>query len=130
MPSPLWRNRDFVLLQTGQLLSTAGAQSTAIAYPLLVLATTQSAAKAGLVTFAGIAPRALFGLPGGAAADRFDRRTIMILADVVRALTLGGLVGAIALDELAFWQIAVVAFVEGSCSAFFDPAGAGACGRS
>jgi MFS family permease len=126
MPSPLWRNRDFVLLQTGQLLSTAGAQSTAIAYPLLVLATTQSAAKAGLVTFAGIAPRALFGLPGGAAADRFDRRTIMILADVVRALTLGGLVGAIALDELAFWQIAVVAFVEGSCSAFFDPAGAGA----
>jgi hypothetical protein len=34
---PLWRSRDFVLLQAGQLLSTAGTQSTTIASPLLVL---------------------------------------------------------------------------------------------
>jgi hypothetical protein len=43
---PLRRNRDFVLLQSGQLLSAAGSESTAIAYPLLVLALTQSPAKA------------------------------------------------------------------------------------
>jgi hypothetical protein len=49
---PLRRNRDLVLLQDGQLLASAGSESTAIAYPLLVLALTQSAAKAGLVTFA------------------------------------------------------------------------------
>jgi hypothetical protein len=125
-PSSLWRNREFVLLQTGQLLSTAGTQSTAIAYPLLVLALTQSPAKAGAVAFARIVPLALFGLLGGVAADRLDRRTVMIAADAVRALALGGLVAAIAFDELAFWQIALVAFVEGSCSAFFEPAAAGA----
>jgi hypothetical protein len=122
----LWRNREFALLQAGQLLSTAGSQSTAIAYPLLVLALTQSPAQAGTVTFARIVPLALFGLLGGVAADRFDRRRVMVAADVVRALALGGLVAAIALDELAFWQIALVAFVEGSCSAFFEPAAAGA----
>jgi hypothetical protein len=44
---PLRRNRDFLLLQAGQLLSEVGTESAAIAYPLLVLAVTGSAAKAG-----------------------------------------------------------------------------------
>ena len=48
---PLRRNRDFVLLQAGQLLSNVGTQITQIAYPLLVLGLTHSAAKAGLVAF-------------------------------------------------------------------------------
>ena len=48
---PLNRNRDFVLLQLGQLLSNAGTQSTSIAYPLLVLAVTHSAAQAGYAAF-------------------------------------------------------------------------------
>jgi hypothetical protein len=47
---PLRRNRDFVLLQSGQLLSSAGSASSAIAYPLLVLAFTHS--PAGIVGFA------------------------------------------------------------------------------
>ncbi|MGH2946421.1 MAG: hypothetical protein ACRDPC_09220 [Solirubrobacteraceae bacterium] len=56
---PLRRNRDFVLLQRGQLLSSAGSESTAIAYPLLVL--TQSPAKAGVVAFARVVPFATLG---------------------------------------------------------------------
>ena len=47
----LRRNRDFVLLQAGQLLSSAGSQATAIAYPLLVLSMSGSPAQAGLVSF-------------------------------------------------------------------------------
>ena len=46
---PLRRNRDFVLLQTGQLLSTLGTQTASIAYPLLVLSVTGSAGKAGVI---------------------------------------------------------------------------------
>src|SRR5919108_701128 len=74
---PLRRNRDFVLLQTGQLLSNAGAQLTGIAYPLLVLAVTGSAAKAGLVSFVRLlavrvldrrGPRDADAVPGGARA--------------------------------------------------------------
>jgi hypothetical protein len=123
---PLRRNRDFVLLQCGQLLSSAGSESTTIAYPLLVLALTQSPAKAGLVTFARLLPFALFGLLAGIAADRFDRRLVMIAADGVRAVAVAALAVAIVLDGVAFWQIPVVAFVEGAGSAFFGPAAAGA----
>jgi len=72
----LRRNRDFVLLQAGQLLSSAGSQATAIAYPLLVLSTSGSPAQAGLVSFAELGASALLGLPAGVAADRFDRRRL------------------------------------------------------
>jgi hypothetical protein len=116
---PLRRNRDFMLLQVGQLLSNVGTESTSIAYPLLVLAVTHSAAKAGVVAFARTVPLALFALPAGLAADRWNRKVLMIVADVVRLAAIGTLAGAIALDRLGFWLIPVVAFVEGSGAALF-----------
>jgi MFS family permease len=123
---PLRRNRDFVLLQTGQLLSQAGTSSTTIAYPLLVLAVTHSPAKAGIVGFARTVPWALFALPAGLAADRWNRRWLMIAADGVRVLAIGSLAATILLDRVAFWQVVVVAFVEGSGTALFTAARPGA----
>ena len=49
----LWRNRDFVTLWSGQVVSALGARISATAMPLLVLATTGSPADAGLVGAAG-----------------------------------------------------------------------------
>jgi len=63
-----------VLLQTGQLLSSAGSSLTTIAYPLLTLAVTHSAAQTGLVTFVRLAPFGLFSLVAGLAADRWSRK--------------------------------------------------------
>ena len=123
---PLRRNRDFMLLQIGQLLSNAGTQLTAIAYPLLVLALTGSAAKAGVVAFARTLPLAVLALPSGLAADRWSRRRLMIGADGVRVVAVGSLGAAILLGEIAFWPIAVVAFVEGAGAAVFAAAHAGA----
>jgi MFS family permease len=123
---PLRRNRDFVLLQAGQLLSTAGTESTAIAYPLLVLATTHSAASAGIATFARLVPYAVFGLLAGVVADRWNRKHVMIASDLVRALAIASLVVALLLDRLTFAQITVVAFVEGTGFVFFNIAETGA----
>ncbi len=123
---PLWRNREFVLLQAGQLLSTLGTSSTAIAYPLLVLALTHSPAKAGIVGFARLIPYALFGLLAGVAADRWNRKHVMIAADGVRALAIGSLVATILLHRVAFWQIPIVAFVEGTGAVVFGAATMGA----
>jgi MFS family permease len=123
---PLRRNRDFLLLQSGQLLSETGTQSSSIAYPLLVLALTGSAAKAGVVSFARTLPWALLSLPAGLAADRWNRKRLMVAADAVRTLAVGGLAAAILADRLAFWAIPPVAFVEGAGSALFLAAHAGA----
>jgi len=123
---PLRRNRDFVLLQLGQTLSTIGSESTAIAYPLLTLAVTHSPAQAGIVGFARIVPWALFGLVAGVVADRFNRKRVMIAADLTRVGAVASLLVAFALDHVSVAQIALVAFLEGSLYVFFNVAELGA----
>lgn len=123
---PLRRNRDFVLLQSGLLLSSAGSQMTAIAYPLLVLALTGSAAKAGIVAFVRLFAMAAFALPAGLAADHWQRRRLMIGAHALRALAIGALGVLIVFDEVVFWVVPVVAFVEGAGAALFGAAQHGA----
>jgi hypothetical protein len=56
------------------VLSTIGAESTAIAYPLLVLSLTHSPAKAGIVGFTRVFPWAVFGLAAGLVVDRLPRK--------------------------------------------------------
>lgn len=123
--APLRRNRDFMLLQTGQLLSNLGTQLTVIAYPLLVLALTGSATKAGFVAFARFLPRALLALPAGLIADRGNRKRLMIWADAVRVVAVGVLVAVIVLDG-SFWLVPLIAFVEGAAATFFAAAYPGA----
>ena len=96
------------------MLSTIGSESTAIAYPLLVLAITHSPVKAGIVGFARIVPWALFGFVAGLAVDRLPRKAMMLTSDVVRACAVGSIAIAAALHALSFAQIAGVAFLEGS----------------
>jgi MFS family permease len=123
---PLRRNRDFVLLQAGQLLSSTGSQATSIAYPLLVLAVTHSAVRAGLVAFARALPLALLAIPAGLAADRWNRKAVMISADAVRVVAMGTLVLSLLTHHAPYWLIVLVAFVEGSGSALFNAAQPGA----
>jgi MFS family permease len=123
---PLRKNRDFILLQSGQVLSTIGSESTVIAYPLLALAMTHSPAKAGIVGFARVAPWGVFGLVAGLAVDRFPRKRMMIVSDVVRACALASIVVAVAVGRLTFAQVAAVAFLEGSMYVFFNIAEIGA----
>lgn len=115
-----------MLLQTAQLLSSGGSQMTAIAYPLLVLALTGSAAKAGFVAFVRLSGMALLALPAGLAADHWSRRRMMILAHAVRAVAIGSLGVLVLVDEIVFWVIPLVAFVEGSGAALFAASSAGA----
>lgn len=123
---PLRRNRDFVLFELGRLFSSIGTQLTVIAYPLLTLAVTQSPAKAGVVGFARMLPQAVFGLLAGVAADRWNRKRIMLAADALRALAVASLAALIVLDRVAFWQIVAVVLVEAVGSTFFHTAAGGA----
>jgi MFS family permease len=124
--TPLWRNRDFLLLESGLLLSSLGTSLTTIAYPLLTISVTGSAAKAGLVTFARLLPFGGFSLVAGLAADRWSRKRLMIAADTVRLVVMGAFAIALVTRDVGFWAIFVVALVEGTASTFFSAADAGA----
>jgi MFS family permease len=110
----LRRNREFMLLWSGQTLSELGSQVSLVAYPLLVLALTGSAAKAGVVGFAKAVPLALLALPAGALADRVNRKHLMVACDGVRALALAAIPIALAAGSLPYALIVAVAFIDGS----------------
>lgn len=109
----LVNNRDFMLLWTGEAVSQLGSQASTVAFPLLVLSLTGSAAKAGIVGLAKWLPLALTALPAGMAADRFDRKRLMIASDAIRALLLATIPVALWLGHPSFFQIAAVAFLDG-----------------
>ena len=119
---PLRRNRDFLLLWSGQVVSTIGTRITSLAYPLLVLALTGSPAKAGIVGFAQTLPFLLVFLPAGALVDRLNRKMVMLVSDGGRALALASIAVALAIHRLTLVQIALVAFVEGCLFVFFQVA--------
>jgi MFS family permease len=114
----LRRNRDFRLLWLGSVVSVLGSRASAIAYPLLVLALTGSPADAGLVGFTATIPYLLMQLPAGAFVDRWNRRYVMIACDGGRAVAVGSVVLALALDRIALVQIMAVSFIEGSLYVF------------
>lgn len=116
----LWRNRDWVLLWSGQLVSVVGTQVSQLAYPLLMLALTNSPAQAGFLSASRTLPYLLFGLPAGALVDRWDRRRVMIVCDAGRALALGSIPLALAFGQPTLTQLYAVALVEGTLNVFFN----------
>jgi len=116
----IWRNRDFLLLWIGQSVSMLGSRVSQFAFPLLVLAVTGSPAQAGLVSALGTLPYLLVTLPAGALVDRWDRRRIMLLCDLGRAVALGSIPLAFTIGSLSWQHLAVVAMIDGALSTFFS----------
>jgi MFS family permease len=128
-PLPLRRNRDFNLLWSGQALSDMGTQMSTIAYPLLILAVTGSAAKAGLVGSSTIAGTLLLLLPAGVAADRWPRKKILVITSIIQLLVGATVVPAIITNHIYLAHLAAVGFVQGGALAFFTGATRGAVRR-
>ena len=116
----LWQNRDYMLLWSGQVISTLGSSAASIIYPLLILAITSSPSQAGMAAALRALPYLLFSLPVGALIDRWDRKRAMIVCDLLRALVVSTIPVALWLDALTLWHIYSVAFVEGSLFVFFN----------
>ncbi|TMH33426.1 MAG: MFS transporter [Betaproteobacteria bacterium] len=116
----LFRNRDYMLLWSGQVVSTLGSSASYVVYPLLILAMTGSPAAAGIAAALGNLPYLLFSLPAGALIDRWDRKRAMISCDVGRALAVASIAIALWLDVLTVWQLYIASFIEGSFFVFFN----------
>src|SRR5512136_3345915 len=85
-PLAVLRNRNFSLMWSGQLVSTMGSALTSLAASIYVFRLTNSALSVGLMLMATAAPSLLVGLFAGVFVDRYDRKKIMITADILRAI--------------------------------------------
>ena len=117
---PLTKNRDFMLLWGGQMVSNMGSMASQVIYPLLILALTQSPAAAGIAGSLRMIPYLVLSLPVGALIDRWDRKRVMILCDVGSALAVATIPVAMAFDALTLWQLYAVCFFEGALFVFFN----------
>jgi predicted MFS family arabinose efflux permease len=115
----LWRNRDYLLLWSGQALSDIGGAVSELAFPLLVLAVTHSPAQAGFVAALRALPATLFSLFAGVLVDRWDRKRVMLVCDTGRALSLASIPIAFAFGHLTIIQLYITAFVEGTLMIVF-----------
>jgi DHA3 family macrolide efflux protein-like MFS transporter len=120
-PSPfaVFRRRDFALMWLGQLVDTIGSSLTSLSASILIYRETGSAASVGLMLIATAAPGLVFGLFAGVIVDRYDRKRIMIAANLIRAL-LVFLIPVLVPLNIA-WLYILVALTS-TVGQFFDPA--------
>jgi MFS family permease len=107
---------------TGAFISGTGDEITLLALPWLVLQLTHSPFQLGLVAGLQNLPFLLFTLIAGVYADRWDRRRIMLSADLLRFASLATIPIAAFFGVLSIAQIYVIAFVAGTGRVWFDVA--------
>lgn len=118
---PLIFNRDYMLLWSGQVVSTLGSGISGLVFPLLILALTNNdTTLAGIAGALGSLPYLLFSLPVGALIDRWDRKRVMVLCDTFRALNAASIPVTLYFNSLTVWQLLINAFIEGTFFVFFN----------
>lgn len=113
-------NRDFLMLLSGQGVSTLGSKACGLAFPLLALELTHSPARAGVLGFVSGLPILLIQLPAGALVDRWDRKRVMVVCDVGRLLVMVSIPVVGLLFGLSFSLLVITAFVSSGLSAVFS----------
>lgn len=118
-PFSVFRNRNFSLMWTGQLISTMGSALTSLAASIYVFRLTGSALSVGLMLMATAAPSLFVGLFAGVFVDRYDRRRIMVIADILRALLI---IAVPLLVQFNVLWLYIIVMLTSAIGQFFDPA--------
>jgi len=116
-----FKHRNYRILFPASVLSNIGTWAQRIAQDWLVLELTNSAQLLGLITALQFLPSLLLSLYGGVLADRFDKRTLLIITNIgagLGSLTMGLLVIS---GVVEIWHVAVLAFTVGVFSALDAP---------
>lgn len=117
---------DFRRYWAARVVSLAGTAVTYVALPVLAYELTGSPLVTALVVTFEALPYLLFGLVAGPLADRWDRRRVMVVADVVGALVLASIPLADALGVLTVPHVLAAAFAVQTVFVAFDAANGGA----
>jgi MFS family permease len=116
------RHRNFQLFFAGQLISLIGTWMQNVAQSWLVYRITGSSALLGLVSFAGQIPVFALSPIGGYTADRWPKRTVVIVTQTVSMLLAGILALLTLTGNMRIWEIFVLASLLGVVNAFDIPA--------
>lgn len=114
--------RKFLLLWSGQFISTIGGGLTSFGLGIYVFQQTGMASATALVTLLAFTPSLLLSSYAGVLADRHDRRLLMILGDGLSALGLVFILICMLYGETQLWQICVGVTISSIFSSLLEPA--------
>ena len=117
----LMRDRNFVWLMAGGIISMLVDQFTLVALPWLVLRMTGDTLVLGTVLALMSLPRALFILIGGAVVDRYSPRKVLMITKYVNTVLLAALAVLVLAGGLTLWTVYALAFAIGLATAFSIP---------
>jgi MFS family permease len=106
--SPLRASRDLRLLIAGELVSGLGTQAVLVALPFQIYLETRSAFLTGLLGAVELIPLVAMSLLGGAIADRFDRRRLLLLVQFGLVLAPAGLAAITFAEDPPLWGLYVL----------------------
>jgi predicted MFS family arabinose efflux permease len=106
--TPLRESRDLRRLVVGNFVSGMGTQASLVALPYQLYIQTRSPLLTGLLGAAELVPLVVMALLGGALADRFDRRRLLLLDQLALALIAAGLCVAAVAGEPPVWLLYVL----------------------
>jgi MFS family permease len=113
---------NFNKLWSAGAVSNIGDGIVAAAAPLLVASVTRDPVLVGLAVFVQQLPWVLFSLLSGVFVDRLDRRRLVVVVNVVRALVIGALALAVAQDVVSIPIVYAAGFLLGTCETLGDNA--------
>ena len=123
----IFRKRDFSLMWSAQLISTIGESLTDLAAAILIFRVTDSAFAVGAVLMVTAIPTLFVGLFAGVFVDRFDKKRILLLANLLRGFIVLGIPAAYltfmpANQDLFVISLYGLIFISATVRQFFDPA--------
>lgn len=116
----LW-TRSFFMLWQGQLVSTLGNAVYSIALGFWILEVTGSTALMGILMAASTLPGVLVSPFAGVLVDRFNRKYILILMDMIRAAAIILLAIAAYTNHIKIWMVFAAGILLSICGAVFNP---------
>lgn len=119
---PLFRERSFVALLTGQFISLLGNSVYGLALLWEMRILTGSTVMMSTVLIANLVPWLLLGPFAGVMVDRWSKRHAMIWSDVIRAGVIGLLTLVLALHGMTPWLLITASAVNSAVSSVFSPA--------
>jgi MFS family permease len=116
------RHRDFRLLWTGMTVSLVGDGIFLVAMVWQAYELWNAPAALSLLGIGMTIPTLVFLLPAGVLSDRLDRRSLMLWADIGRAVVIAALAVLSLTGVLTFWELMALVALYGVGTAFFTPA--------
>lgn len=113
--------RDYLFFWSGQLVSLLGSSIVQFVIVWWITVETGSAMYLSLAAFLSLAPMIIVGPFAGVFADRWNRKLLILVADLMQALTVLVLIVFYWIGNVVIWQVLLMLAVRGIFQAFHEP---------